>query len=140
MQHVAVGIIVENGQVLVCQRKHNARYPLKWEFPGGKIEANEAPENALKRELREELSINAAIGKEFHRQEWTYTEGLSNSSDDGTFKVVYYLIDSFKGKPANRAFEQIQWVTPSELQKMDILDGNKEAVNLLVKHAKDDSA
>ncbi len=140
MQHVAVGIIVENGQVLVCQRKHNARYPWKWEFPGGKIDANEAPENALKRELREELSINAAIGKEFHRQEWTYTEGLSNSSDDGTFKVVYYLIDSFKGKPANRAFEQIQWVTPSELQKMDILDGNREAVNLLVKHAKEESA
>ncbi len=140
MQHVAVGIIVEDGQVLVCQRKRNARYPLKWEFPGGKIEANEAPENALKRELREELSINAAIGKEFHRQEWTYTEGPSNSSDDGTFKVVYYLIHSFKGKPANRAFEQIQWVTPSELQKMDILDGNKEAVNLLVKHAKEESA
>jgi 8-oxo-dGTP diphosphatase len=140
MQHVAVGIIVENGQVLVCQRKRNARYPLKWEFPGGKIEANEAPENALERELREELSINAAIGKEFHRQEWTYTEGFSNSTDDGTFKVVYYLIDSFKGKPANRAFEQIQWVTPSELQKMDILDGNKEAVNLLVKHAKKESA
>jgi 8-oxo-dGTP diphosphatase len=123
--------------VLACQRKRDARYPLKWEFPGGKIKPEETPRHALERELREELSIETVIGKEFHRQEWIYGEGLPNPPTDGAFRVFYFLVWSFKGEPVNKAFEQIRWLTPSALQRMDILEGNKEAVELLVKDAKE---
>ena len=137
MQPVAVGIIMKDGQVLACQRKRDARYPLKWEFPGGKIKPEETPRSALERELREELSIETVVGKEFHRQEWIYVEGLSHPPTNGAFRIFYFLIQSFTGEPVNKAFEQIRWVTPSGLQRMDILEGNKEAVELLVKNAKE---
>ncbi|MBI4536300.1 MAG: NUDIX domain-containing protein [Ignavibacteriae bacterium] len=137
MKHVAVGIIMKDGQVLACQRKGTARYPLKWEFPGGKLESNESAESALIRELCEELSIEPIVEKEFHRQEWTYAEGTDMSVNDGAFKVFYFLIRSFQGKPVNNAFEQIRWVTPTTMQTMDILEGNRAAIDLLVKHAKE---
>ena len=62
MINVAVGIIIKEDQpsgsrrVLLCQRKKDARYPLKWEFPGGKLEPNEHPDECLRRELFEEAA------------------------------------------------------------------------------------
>jgi 8-oxo-dGTP diphosphatase len=135
MKHVVVGIIMKAGHVLACQRKRTARYPLKWEFPGGKIEAGESAKEALLRELREELAVEADIGEEFFRQDWTYADGSADPQRDGSYRVFYHLIRSFTGDPVNQAFEQIKWVRPSELQSMDILEGNREAVTLLVKHA-----
>ena len=124
MQPVAVGIIERDGRVLACQRKQGARYPLKWEFPGGKVEPYESPWEALVRELREELAIEATAGDEFHRQEWTYPESSDDSSHDGNFKVFYFLVRSFSGEPKNLSFERLQWVRPFDLLKMDILEGN----------------
>ena len=134
MQPVAVGIVMRNGRVLACQRKRTARYPLKWEFPGGKIEPEESPWEALVRELREELDIVAEGGTEFHRQKWTYPESSVDDKRDGTFSVIYYLVRTFSGEPDNRVFEQIRWVRPAELHRMDVLEGNREAIELLVKH------
>ena len=135
MREVAVGIILRDGFVLTCQRKKEAKYALKWEFPGGKLEAGESAEQALVRELREELAIDAAVGGEFFRQEWLYTEGTDNPQRDGAFRVFYFLVREFSGEPVNLAFEQIVWKRPIELQTMDILEGNREAVNRLVQHA-----
>jgi 8-oxo-dGTP diphosphatase len=133
MKEVAVGIIMENGHVLVCQRRPDTSYPLKWEFPGGKIEHGESPAGALKRELLEELGIDAVIGSLFHIQEWDYREGLQ--SRDGLFRLFYCRVTSFQNSPRNMAFEAIRWVTPEELQQMDILEGNRVAVDLLARHA-----
>jgi 8-oxo-dGTP diphosphatase len=130
MKHVAVGIISKEGRILACRRKRTAAYALKWEFPGGKLEPGETPRQALVRELREELAIEAEPAEEFHQQEWTYPEGASKR--DGAFHVTYFLVSSFKGDPVNRAFEEIRWVTPSALQGMDILEGNRDAVTLLL--------
>lgn len=135
MKEVAVGIIMKAGHVLACQRKKNARYPLKWEFPGGKLERGETPEKALTRELREELGIDATVGEMFFSQEWLYTEGTDNPERDGAFRVFYFLIEKYSGTLVNRAFEQIQWKPPFELNTMDILEGNREAVERLVKYA-----
>ncbi|MBX2991347.1 MAG: (deoxy)nucleoside triphosphate pyrophosphohydrolase [Bacteroidetes bacterium] len=135
MKEVAVGIILKNGLVLACQRKRNTKYGLKWEFPGGKLEPGETPEYALKRELLEELAIEVSIDSEFHRQEWIYTEGTDNPRRDGSFRVFYFLIRIFSGTPENRAFEQIAWKHPHELLAMDILEGNREAVERLVNYA-----
>ncbi len=127
MIKVAVGIITINSQVLVCQRKKTARYPLKWEFPGGKFENGESVEECLRRELREELSINADVGKEFFRQEWIYP-------DSGSFEVFYHLVPSYAGTIRNNVFEQIRWFNLIELARIDMLEGNKDAIELLVKN------
>ncbi len=125
---VAVGIIIQNSLVLVCQRKKSARYALKWEFPGGKFEPDESAEQCLHRELREELSIEATIGKKFHTQSWIYP-------DAGSFEVHYHLIPSFSGTMTNNVFEQIQWIAIRDLRSLDMLEGNKDVVALLVKQS-----
>ena len=124
MKEVTVGILIQDGLVLACQRKRTATYPLKWEFPGGKIEPGESPREALIRELKEELSITVEPGTELFRQEWDY--------GDMSFRVYYYSIRSYSGIPTNMTFEQIRWVKPETLLTMDILDGNREVVNKLV--------
>ncbi len=126
MIKVAVGIITINSQVLVCQRKKTSRYALKWEFPGGKFENGESVDECLRRELREELSIDAVVGKEFFRQEWIY-------QDSGSFEVFYHLVPSYSGIIHNNVFEQIRWFNFGELAGVDMLEGNKDAIELLVK-------
>jgi len=134
MKEVAVGILIHDGHVLACQRRRDAPYPLKWEFPGGKIESGERPEHSLRRELKEELGIDVLASRQFFRQEWTYPEGISDPGSDGTFRVYYYLVSTFSGTPVNNVFEQILWVIPADLQSMDILEGNREAVARLVEN------
>jgi 8-oxo-dGTP diphosphatase len=131
MRTVSVGIIGRGGLVLACQRKRDAAYPLKWEFPGGKMEDGETTAQALVRELQEELGIEAVVGTEFHRQEWVYREGVTDPARDGSFRVFYHLVPSFSGDPVNRAFHDIRWVTPRQLLTMDILEGNREVVQKL---------
>ncbi len=138
MKQVAVAIIRRNGQVLACQRMKDARYPLKWEFPGGKLEQGETPREALVRELHEELGIHALVGDEFHVQEWVYKEGVAEPEKTGAFRVFYFLVEEFTGVPVNRAFESIRWVRPEELQHMDILEGNRAAINLFVQHVRNE--
>jgi A/G-specific adenine glycosylase len=123
MKEVAVGIIFRNGTILTGQRKRTSRYPLKWEFPGGKLEPGETPAQALVRELHEELGVHASPGPEFFRQEWDY--------GDRAWRVYYFPVHVFTGEPENRTFEQIRWVTPEDMLEMDILEGNKDAVRLV---------
>lgn len=134
MKEVAVGVLTHGDKVLACQRRSDARYPLKWEFPGGKIEPGESPSEALARELHEELDIRATVGKEFFRQEWTYPDGVTDPKKDGAFRVFYHYVHSFTGTPLNRVFHEIRWVSLAELEALDILEGNREAVAFLVKH------
>ena len=124
MIKVAVGVLRRGTQVLVCQRKKISRYPLKWEFPGGKLETGESAEQCLERELREELGIDAKIGAEFYRQEWLYP-------DSGSFEVFYHHINSFTGTIRNNVFERIDWVQQQRLNEVDMLDGNKPVVEML---------
>ena len=136
MKEVAVGILRKGFKVLVCQRQATATYPLKWEFPGGKIEWGETASEALRRELEEELGIYATVGRELHRQDWEYRDS-STSRVNGQFRVFYFLIEKYSGEPTNRAFEQITWVRPADLQRMDILEGNRNVIELLVDHVRD---
>jgi mutator protein MutT len=124
MAQAAVAILQNNRRVLVCRRKRNSRYELKWEFPGGKLEPGETVAECLARELREELSIEVD------------TIGLMKSrvncyDDGGVFEVTYCFVLRFVGTPVNNVFEDMRWVTLSELRSMDILEGNKTFVATL---------
>ncbi len=124
MTKVAVGILRRDGRFLACQRKRGGRYQLKWEFPGGKLEAGESVEDCLARELREELSITIHGIDRIEVQSADYEDG-------GTFEVSYCNVKSFDGEPVNNVFEQIRWVTLQELRTLDILHGNKSFVDKL---------
>lgn len=131
MTEVAVGIIVKDNTVLLCQRPATARYPLKWEFPGGKVENGELPESCLKRELFEELGVRIAYVSFYHQQHNLYDDG-------GSFNVAYYLVGNISGIPNGKNTAQWQWVQISDLSSYDILAGNYEVVRKLISdHATD---
>jgi 8-oxo-dGTP diphosphatase len=140
MKEVAVGILLRNGQVLACQRKRSVRYPLKWEFPGGKIEAGETAREAVIRELHEELDIHAQPHGELLTHDWVYRESTTGREPLGAFRVTYFIVRSFSGQIVNRTFEAIRWVTPRELEQMDVLEGNRVAIDLLLKRQKSDGS
>lgn len=91
---VAAALILRPGEagdeVLVCQRKPDQPMALKWEFPGGKIEAGESAEQALKRELNEELGIDAEIGRPLIRIRHNYRNG-------GAVDLQFFVVRSFAG-------------------------------------------
>jgi len=122
MIQAAVAILRKDKRFLVCQRKKNSRYELKWEFPGGKAEQGESPEDCLRRELREELSIDII---EFNKSE-TRT---NHYADGGIFEVTYFTVTRFSGKPINNVFEDIRWVSLAELKSLDVLEGNKAIIS-----------
>jgi 8-oxo-dGTP diphosphatase len=125
MTEVAVGVLRRNDKILICQRKKGARYELKWEFPGGKVEAGETTEQCLRRELFEELSIQIHSIERIRIEAAFYEDG-------GMFNVAYCFISGFRGEPQNNVFEQIRWVPLEELKHMDLLDGNKPFVAQLL--------
>jgi 8-oxo-dGTP diphosphatase len=122
---VVAGLIVQEELLLVCQRKENAAFPLKWEFPGGKMEKEETSEDALRRELKEELGIVAQDLSEIfcHRHKY---------SDDLAVNLRFYRVHRFTGVITNLAFRRLAWARVDELSGMDFLDGDLPLVNLLL--------
>lgn len=121
---VVAAVIEKQGCVLICQRRRDSRHPLKWEFPGGKTEPGERPDEALARELREELGIEAQIGEELYRQQVRY-EGSPPIS------LSFYRVVAFSGEPVNLQFEQLVWEDPRRLADYDFLEGDLEFIRRL---------
>lgn len=123
---VSAAVIHRNSQVLVGQRRSDNRHPLKWEFPGGKVEHGESPQQALVRELREELQIDAEIGSELARYEHDYPTG-------SRVHLLFFAVPEFKGEPRARVFEQIRWTDLQSLLSLDFLDGDLDFVKRLAR-------
>lgn len=121
MKQVVAGFIVRGDTVLICQRTRHQPMPLKWEFPGGKIEEGEQPRDALRRELDEELGIAAEVGDEIVRIRHTYRNG-------GAVELRFYLVQSFRGELENRIFKDIRWARRQDLPTYDFLDADKKLV------------
>lgn len=122
MKRVVAGLILQNGKLLVCQRTKHQTMPLKWEFPGGKIEEGEQPRDALRRELDEELGIQAKVGDEIARIRHEYPNG-------GMVELRFYVVRDFDGDLENRIFREIRWAAPKELPKFDFLEADLTLVN-----------
>jgi len=101
-------------EILVCQRRANQPMSLKWEFPGGKIEPGETPEQALVRELDEELGIAAVIGPRVAQIRHKYRNG-------GAIDLQFFVVKEFSGTLDNRIFNAMQWSPLSALPTFDFL-------------------
>jgi 8-oxo-dGTP diphosphatase len=117
IKRVVAGVIIQDGKVLICQRAEGQPMPLKWEFPGGKVEPEEELRAALKRELDEELGIRAKIGKRITVIQHTY--GNSNA-----IELHFYRVDEFEGELENRIFHDVRWVELAELESYDFLEAD----------------
>lgn len=122
MKRVVAALIVDKGRILVCQRTKHQTMPLKWEFPGGKIEQGEQARNALQRELEEELGIDATIAEEAARIRHEYRSGNS-------VELRFFVVREYRGEIENRIFKDLQWATPQQLPTFDFLEADLKLVS-----------
>ncbi len=123
---VVAGLIFDGQKLLICQRRRDASFPLKWEFPGGKVEAGETASAALARELKEELDIAAGAMRLVHRQNYAYPDGPAVA-------LKFFRIIDYQGEIKNLVFEQIAWSKLAELISFDFLDGDLPLVQQLAR-------
>ncbi len=126
MTTVVAGVIERGDRILIGQRKQSSAHPLKWEFPGGKVETGELPEDALLRELEEELAIRARIDREITRYQFQYPGRPE-------ILLIFYRVEEFEGEPRNLDFERIEWVEKRRLTDFDFLEGDADFLKLLTK-------
>lgn len=117
MTCVVAGVLERDGKILMCRRRADQPHPLKWEFPGGKIEAGESPQTALVRELREELGIESDAGEELMRYEFAYP------GKEPIF-LIFLEVAHWRGEIVNRIFETISWEDSETLANFDFLEGD----------------
>lgn len=110
---VVAGIIINNQQILCTQRdiSKNSEVSFKWEFPGGKIEDNETHEEALHREIREELEMEISIDKYFMEINYSYPSF--------TLKMYTYLCSTTSPKPKLNVHKDYKWLYANQLETLD---------------------
>jgi 8-oxo-dGTP diphosphatase len=123
MKTVVVGVIQRDDRcILIGQRRRLDSSPLKWEFPGGKMEEGETPEDALARELHEELRATLTKSIELGRVQHEYAD--RNES----FEIRFFAAAISSDAVEPITFEQIAWVLPRELGQYDFLAANKQLI------------
>mgnify|MGYP001448749916 FL=1 len=123
---VVGGLIYQNKKILICQRKKEGDHPLKWEFPGGKLKDSENNKEALKRELKEELSIEVNEMIFFDEYLYEYKKLSKN------LKLVFFQIFQFEGEIQNKVHQQLKWIDISKLGDYDFLEGDLKIINKLM--------
>lgn len=124
MKRVVAALILKDGKLLVCQRTRHQTMPMKWEFPGGKIEEGEQPRDALRRELDEELGIDATIGDEVLRIRHEYPNRSS-------VELRFFVVREYQKEIENKIFNDLRWAERSELPGFDFLEADVELVRQL---------
>jgi 8-oxo-dGTP diphosphatase len=124
VRFVAAALILRGEEVLICQRRPDQPMALKWEFPGGKIELGETPEEALARELDEELGISADIGSRVARTRHTYRNG-------GAVDLQFFAVHAFRGEVTNRIFHDVRWIPLRDLTNYDFLAADRDLIREL---------
>ena len=124
MTTVAAALIQRHGRILICRRRADQDHPGKWEFPGGKLESGETPETCLRRELAEELRIEAVIGNEITRYRFQYPGRKQ-------LQLVFFQVAEYSGEPDYGHFAEVRWAPLEQVPSFDFLEGDVEFVKAL---------
>lgn len=121
---VVGAVILRDGHVFAVRRGPNKALPGMWEFPGGKIEEHESPQDALVRELREELLCDATVGDYIATTEHVYPFG--------TVVLSTYFCELVDGEPRLTEHTELRWLQPAELADLDWAPADIPAVELIM--------
>jgi 8-oxo-dGTP diphosphatase len=122
MIKVTCAIIEHNNKVLVTQRSEKMALPLKWEFPGGKIEKNETAEACLIREILEELDVNIKIKKQLNSNTHEYSETK-------IIKLIPFICELANGKIKLTEHANFLWLSKGELVNLDWAEADIPILN-----------
>lgn len=124
--HVAVGVIVRDQHILLALRSSKQHQGGKWEFPGGKVEAGETVQQALSRELQEEVAIQVSESSAFMQLQYAYPEK--------TVLLDIHLVTGFSGEPHGREGQPLRWASVAELSQLEFPDANQPIVARIQQH------
>lgn len=119
MVQVVAALIEREDTVLICRRTADQSHAWKWEFPGGKLEPGETPDQALARELHEELGVHNARGQEVSRYQFAYP-------GKKPIELIFYRVTSFEGDPSNLIFSEMRWEPRPNLVNFDFVEGDRD--------------
>lgn len=122
--NIAAGIIRNSGnEIFITQRDASSHMAGFWEFPGGKIEAGETPEQAVIRELQEEVGIEAKAP--------VLLKTLEHRFPDRIITLYFFLVEEWQGEPYGKEGQPKRWVKQSELKAEEFPPANEAVVNAL---------
>jgi len=125
MFKVTAAVIEKDGKVLIAKRRAGDRHGGRWEFPGGKIDDGETPESCLKRELKEELGIEAEIGEFICRSNFRYMLV--------PLELLVYKASHISGEFRALEHDELRWVDPKDLASYNFAKADKDVMNKLMK-------
>ena len=122
--HVAVAVLVnQDDQVLISRRASHQHQGDKWEFPGGKVESNETSQEALRREIDEELGVQIESAE--------LLRDITHQYEDRKVLLDIYLVKKWVGEPSGKEGQLICWVAKQELNNYTFPDANAEIISVL---------
>jgi 8-oxo-dGTP diphosphatase len=120
---VTAAVVERDGRFLVTRRQDGVHLEGYWEFPGGKLEAGESHAGSLRREMREELDVDVAVGAEIL--------AVSHAYDDRTVELHFYAC-RLAGEPAPRLGQQMRWVTRDEMRALPFPPADEALIQRLI--------
>jgi 8-oxo-dGTP diphosphatase len=120
---VAAGILLQSERILVAERVGGGQFQGLWEFPGGKIEADESADTALCRELKEELDVEATRFQPFMALDHRYA--------DRHVQLEFFLVSQWSGQVRSVEGQELRWVSRAELRQIELLPADRPVVDAL---------
>jgi 8-oxo-dGTP diphosphatase len=124
MKRVAAGILIKEGKVLIARRKQGQSHAGLWEFPGGKIEDNETPQECLERELEEELGLRVQSGRIIAESE--------DHSDHGSFIILAIEAEIVGGDITLTVHDAVRWVRLEALSTFSLAPADRELLEKIL--------
>ena len=111
MKEVTAAVMIKDLRILIAKRKADDKLGNKWEFPGGKVEDGESPEDCLKREMKEEFQIDVSVGEYLGENVYHYRHG--------SIKLLAFRTHWYRGSISANYHDDFRWVTLDEISSYD---------------------